>query len=242
MFLSAVTCFFALNGFSQAPQHVATTPVERLSEAWWKQRHEACVELTKRGGVDVIFVGDSITQGWEGGGKATWDKLFAPLKAANFGFSGDRTEHVLWRMEHGEMVGLNPKVIVMMIGTNNIGHGSSTPEQTADGVRAIVAKMQASFKNAKILLLGIFPRGLTPEDGMRMKVAKATELFMGLDDGNHVRFLDIGKFFMRVDGTLRTTMMPDLLHLNAAGYEIWGKAIEPTVREMLGEGIAPSMP
>ncbi len=236
MLLSALSlCSLAFFTLPQTPQHVATTPVDRMGEAWWKQRHEACVEITKKGGVDVMFVGDSITQGWEGEGKATWDKLFAPLKAANFGFSGDRTEHVLWRLEHGEMVGLNPKVIVMMIGTNNIGHGSSTPEQTGDGVRAIVAKMRSSFKDAKILLLGIFPRGLKADDGMRMKVAKATELFQSAADGDHVRFMDIGKFFMRADGTLRTTMMPDLLHLNKGGYEIWGKAIEPTVREMMGK-------
>lgn len=237
MLLSALSlCSLAFMTLPQQPQHVATTPANRLGEAWWKQRHEACVEITKKGSVDVMFIGDSITQGWEGTGKATWDKLFAPLKAANFGFSGDRTEHVLWRLENGEMIGLKPKVIVMMIGTNNIGHGSSDAPKTADGVKAIIAKLRSSFADSRILLLGIFPRGLKADDPARMNVAKATELFKDVADGDQVRFMDIGKFFIRADGTLRNTLMPDLLHLNKDGYEIWGKAIEPTVREMMGRG------
>lgn len=149
-------------------QMVSTTPAHRMGEQWWKERHERCVEATKKGDLDVIFIGDSITQGWEGGGKAAWDKYFGEYKTGNFGFSGDRTEHVLWRMDNGEIVGLQPKVAVMMIGTNNIGHGSSNPEQTAAGVKAIVAKLRAKLPKTKILLLGIFPRGATSEDRMRL--------------------------------------------------------------------------
>lgn len=217
----------------QFPQHVATTPVPQQNQPWWDERHKKCVDLTKKGGIDVVFLGDSITQGWEGGGKKTWDREFAQLNSGNFGFSGDRTEHVLYRLQNGEIVGLDPKLVVMMIGTNNIGHGSSTPQQTADGVRAITKTLWEKLPRAKILLLGIFPRGEQPNDQMRLKVNEATSLFKGLDDGKRVHFLDIGKFFLHQDGTLKMLLMPDALHLNENGYEIWAKAIKRQVTELL---------
>lgn len=216
-------------------QMVSTTPAHRMGEQWWKERHERCVEATKKGDLDVIFIGDSITQGWEGGGKAAWDKYFGEYKTGNFGFSGDRTEHVLWRMDNGEIVGLQPKVAVMMIGTNNIGHGSSNPEQTAEGVKAIVAKLRAKLPKTKILLLGIFPRGATSEDRMRQGTVAATEGFKGIADGKMVHFQDVGQFFMSRDGVLWKSLMPDLLHLTPDGYDIWGKAIAPTLKKLTGE-------
>jgi beta-glucosidase len=218
----------------EIPRHVATTPAHRLSEDWWKQRHEACVATTKRGSVDLVFLGDSITQGWESTGKPTWDEKFAPLRAANFGFSGDRTEHVLWRLENGEILGLSPKLVVIMIGTNNFGHGSSNAGQTADGVRAIVAKLLGGLPGAKILLLGIFPRGAKSEDPMRVAAREASAQFMSLADGKRVFFQDVGRHFVRENGDLRATLMPDLLHLNPSAYAIWGKAIEPEVHRLMG--------
>lgn len=216
-------------------QDVATTPAHRLNEDWWKQRHEQCVETTKKGGVDLVFLGDSITQGWEGPGKATWDVEFAPLKAANFGFSGDRTEHVLWRLANGEIVGLSPKLVMIMIGTNNIGHGSSNATQTARGVKMIVDTLLTKLPKTKILLLGIFPRGEAPNDPMRLAVADATRQFAGLDDRKRVHFLDIGSTFMRGDGTLRTTLMPDRLHLEPDGYALWAKAVRDDVHRLMAD-------
>lgn len=215
------------------PVQVAVTPAERLSEDWWKARHEQCVETTKKGGVDLVFLGDSITQGWEGEGKAVWDREFAPYNAANFGFSGDRTEHVLWRLGHGEIIGLKPKAIVIMIGTNNIGHGSSGPKETADGVRAIVEKLLKDVPSAKILLLGIFPRGQSTEDKMRKDVAEATRLFKPLADDKRVTFLDLGPSFLKPDGTLPQEVFPDFLHLNATGYKLWAEGIKDTLRKLL---------
>ncbi len=215
-----------------APQIVATTPVSREAEAWWRERHARCVEMTKSRAFDVAFLGDSITQGWEGAGKSEWDARFGPLKAANFGFSGDRTEHVLWRLANGEIVGANPKVIVIMIGTNNLGHGSSNPDQTASGVGEIVRKLTSSLPRAKVLLLGIFPRGRAASDRLRLAAEEATEKFKALHDGERVHFLDIGKHFIRADGDLRSFLMPDLLHLAPEGYGIWGKAIQPVVAKL----------
>lgn len=217
------------------PSQVAVTPAHRMGEQWWKDRHAACVAMTQKGGIDVVFLGDSITQGWESTGKDHWAKNFATMKAGNFGFSGDRTEHVLWRLENGEMTGLDSRLVVMMIGTNNVGHGSSNAEQTALGVRAIVAKLKTSLPKAKVLLLGIFPRGEAANDPMRLAVAQATDGFKGVADGKQVRFLDIGEHFTHSSGMLRTLLMPDKLHLSPDGYGIWAKSILPDMHEMLSE-------
>ena len=205
---------------------------DRLNEPWWKDRHEHCVRMTQYGQADVAFLGDSITQGWEDSGVGVWDTEIAPYKAANFGFGGDRTDHVLWRLNNGELIGMHPKVVVLMIGTNNIGQGQ-TPEATADGVKAVVATLLDRLPRTRVLLLGIFPRGATTGDDLRMKVAKATDLFKSCADGRRVVFLDFGSRFLQPDGALPTTMFPDLLHPNAAGYEIWSQAIQPELNQML---------
>src|SRR5437763_1380897 len=146
----------------------AATPSPRKGkdgqpEPGWMKRHEAFVETAKNGGVDVAFFGDSITAGWAGrGGKATWEKEFAPLKAANFGIGGDRTEHVLWRIQNGELDGITPKVIMLMIGTNNSGGNTYSAEDIADGVKAIVGEIKKRSPQTKVLLLAIFPRGEKP--------------------------------------------------------------------------------
>ena len=214
-----------------ADPHVATTPVARDGEAWWVERHAKCVETTKAGGIDLAFLGDSITQGWEG--QPAWETHFAPLKAANFAFSGDRTEHVLWRLANGELVGLSPKLIVIMIGTNNLGHNSSNPQQTADGVKAIVSTLREKIPAAKILLLGIFPRDEKPDGALRTQVAEATSLFKSAADGQNVHFLDIGAKFLNEDGTASKEIMPDFLHLSQKGYDIWASAIAPKVAELM---------
>lgn len=214
---------------------VSVTPAERMAEGWWKDRHAACVATTKRNDFDVAFVGDSITQGWEGGGAAAWNRDFAPLKAANFGFSGDRTEHVLWRLDNGELLGTKAKLVVIMIGTNNVGHGSSNAEQTAQGVSAILGRLAKGLPNAKVLLLGVFPRGEAPNDAGRLAVADISQRISKFHDGKRVFFKDIGPAFIRGDGTLRTLLMPDRLHLNEAGYDIWAQAIRDDVRALLGK-------
>lgn len=213
---------------------VSVTPAHRLGDSWWKTRHDACVELTKQGGHELIFIGDSITQGWEGGGKAVWDEYYGKRKAANFGFSGDRTEHVIWRLENGEMVGLQPKVAVMMIGTNNLGHGSSDAAATALGVRAILAKLHDAMPKTKVLLLGVFPRGADASDRYRQLCADVTGTISGFAS-DRVTFLDIGRHFLTRDGEMWRGLMPDLLHPNANGYAIWAKAMEPTLKSLLGE-------
>ena len=145
------------------PRHVATTPAERLGEQWWRERHEQKVAVTKAGNVELAFLGDSITHSWEGGGKKAWDHYYAGRRAADFGFSGDRTEHVLWRLENGEVEGIKPKVAVLMIGTNNLGNKESV-EDTIAGVKAVVKSLRDKLPETKVLLLAVFPRGAKADD------------------------------------------------------------------------------
>ncbi|HEV3120162.1 MAG TPA: platelet-activating factor acetylhydrolase IB subunit [Gemmataceae bacterium] len=213
------------------PQSDAVKPVSR-SEKGWLQRHIRFVVRAKQGNVDVLFLGDSITQGWETNGAKVWKNRYEPLHAANFGIGGDRTQHVLWRIKDGnELTGIQPKAVVLMIGTNNMG--SNSAEQIADGISAIVQELRSQRPEAKLLLLGIFPRSAKPTDKLRDKIKDVNAIIAKLDDGKNVRYLDIGDKFLEKDGTLSKQIMPDYVHLTARGYEIWADAIQPSLDEML---------
>jgi len=226
--LAPVACTFAAD-------NPAIVPAARNTdkEKWWPARHDAKLKDPKRTEAKVIFFGDSITQGWEGGGKAVWAQSIEPLGAFNLGFSGDRTEHALWRIDNGEFDGTHPKVIVILLGTNNIGHKSSNPEQTAEGMKAIIARLAQKTPEAKILLLGVLPRGAKPDEPLRQQAAEITKLYAGLADGKKVVFLDFNNKFLEADGTMSKDIMPDFLHPNAKGYQIWVDNMLPKLKEML---------
>lgn len=232
-----LTVLLSTSLHAEPPANPATTPVPRPEPAM-QARHARFNEISRQGEAQLVFLGDSITQGWEGAGKQAWEQHFAPLKAANFGIGGDRTEHVLWRLENGNFDGLKPKAIVLMIGTNNTGHqkpgGYQCPaEQTAAGVKAILEKLKAKCPGAKILLLAIFPRGVDGNDAFR-KQNEATNLLIKANaDDKTVFFMDIGQKFLQPDGTLTQEIMPDRLHLSPKGYDIWTEAIEAKVKELL---------
>jgi lysophospholipase L1-like esterase len=213
---------------AQAKGPNTTIPVEKD-----RNRHEEFLKVTKAGGVDLLFVGDSITDGWRGGGKAIWDKNFGPFKPANFGISGDRTEHVIWRMRNGELEGLQPKLVVIMIGTNN--GGDSAPD-VALGIKTIISDIHERCPRAKFLLLGIFPRSEKP-DGARAKneeVNKLISRYAGDLSLGRVSYMDIGPKFLAADGvTLPKDIMPDFLHPNEKGYQIWADAIIDKVKQLM---------
>ena len=194
------------------------------------QAHEKFVQIAKEGKTDLLFLGDSITAGW-GGQKGIWEKEFGAYKPANFGIGGDRTQHVLWRIENGELEGIKPKVVMLMIGTNNVG--SDEPEATAKGVTKIVQTIRQKLPDAKILLLAVFPRGEKPDYSGRVKNTAVNDIIAKLDDQKHVYFLDIGSKFLEPDGTLTKEIMPDLLHLSAKGYQIWADAVGPKLKELM---------
>jgi len=209
----------------------AAVPVPRKDLGWVK-RQEQFNARVKQGHVDLIFIGDSITQGWEGAGKDVWKEFYGKRNAVNLGIGGDQTQHVLWRLANGNIKGISPKLAVIMIGTNNT-HGSK-PEDIAAGVKAIVEKLRKDLPQTKVLVLAIFPRGPNNQDRLRQLVGKTNELLAKVGDGKTVRYLDLGPKFLEKDGTLSKEIMPDLLHLSPKGYRIWAEGIEPAVAEAVG--------
>jgi len=209
-------------------------PQGRPAREQYHWREERCKALAQAGGFDVMFIGDSITQDWENRGRAVWEKKIAPLKAANFGFNGDCTEQVLWRLAHGNLEGrLNPAVIVLMIGTNNTDYQKDKPEHIAAGVSTIVTKLHHRFPKAQLLLLGIFPRGAKPDDSARINNDAANKLLAQLDGYSNTHYMNINVQFLEKDGTISTEIMPDFLHLSAKGYQIWANAILPQINDIL---------
>jgi lysophospholipase L1-like esterase len=213
----------------ESKTHSAVTPANRDG-----QRHRAFNERVKQGNVDLIFIGDSITQGWEGAGRGVWEAYYGNHNAVNLGISGDRTQHVLWRLENGNIDGIEPNVAVVMIGTNNLHGNRNTVEETADGVVAICKKLRADLPNTKILLLAIFPRDQYPGK-LRSKVVVTNKLISKIADSKVIHYLDIGERFLEADGSISKEVMPDYLHLSEKGYKIWAQAMEPKLAELMGE-------
>ena len=202
-------------------------------------RHEGYVADAKKGGIELLFIGDSITDGWRwgSGGSKIWPQAYASRHAANFGIGYDRIQNVLWRVENGELEHINPKAVVLLIGTNNAGNEdngrprNTTPE-IIEGISNLVRQIQSRLPQSKILLLGIFPRGET-NDPVREQVRAVNAGISRLDDRVKIKFLDLGKQFLSPDGTLPRGLFPDLLHPDEKGYQIWADAMEPTLAELL---------
>jgi beta-glucosidase len=214
---------------------VSITPAERFSEAWWKTRWDAKVIETKEAKrPELVFLGDSITQGWEGGGKAVWTEHYEKYRPLNLGFSGDRTEHLLWRLKNDEdsLKKLHPKVAVIMIGTNNTGHQQRPAADTTAGVKAILDEVQAVWPTTKILVLAIFPRGADANDKLRKLNDEINTQVAKFADNKTIYFQDVSPAFLAPDGTLPREIMPDLLHPNTKGYELWAAALDPKLKEL----------
>lgn len=212
-------------------------PVPQSADAksWWQQRFAQKAELVKKGGSEVVFIGDSITHFWEGAGAKVWAKHFAKYNALNLGYSADRTEHVLWRIAHGELDGYKAKVIVLMIGTNNTGHRLQveTAADTILGVRAILKAISEKQPQAKIILLPIFPRGRDLNDAMRQRNTVVNNEIMRYADGENIFWCDFTEQFLTADGVLPLGIMRDRLHPGEQGYEIWASAVAPMIDNVL---------
>jgi Lysophospholipase L1 and related esterases len=225
--------------FAQAPATKvdASAPLPKRANARFYELHAANLKRAKQP-MGVLFLGDSITEGWSRVPEI-WSKYYGEWQPANFGIGGDQTQHVLWRIEDGELDGVKPKVVVLMLGTNNTG--THTAEEIAAADTKIVRLIQKKIPDVKILLLGIFPRGYRMSrtgvsDGWeeRMKIIKAVNVELAkLDDGSSIRFLDIGETFLDENGQIPADVMPDQLHPNAKGYEIWAEAMHPLLTEMM---------
>jgi len=203
-------------------------------------RHKQFLTIVAKGEADVIFLGDSITQGWEGAGKKAWTDNFAPLKAVNLGIGGDQTGHVIWRITEGkELEPIKPKAAVIMIGTNNTGGHSAA--QIAGGIKAIIEELRKQKPEMKILLLGVFPRAggvkkedtVAPAEKLNPKIKAINDIISKFDDGKMVFYKDIGAKFLNAEGGLEKKVMPDLLHLSPAGYDIWAASIKEDLAKLL---------
>ena len=204
-------------------------------------RHQTFVDIAKKGNIDLLFVGDSITdwfywplRGGEATGGKVWEANFAPLKPANFAIAGDTTQGVLWRLQNGELEGFKAKLIVLMLGTNNTA--SNPVGQIIDGDRLIVEEFKKQQPQAKVLVLGIFPRN-NARNPQQTPILNATikAINIGLSqlaDNKQVFYMDIGDKFL-VDGLVPADIMADGLHPTAKGYQIWADAILPTVKKLM---------
>jgi lysophospholipase L1-like esterase len=223
------------------PAVPADRPAPR-TDANSKLAHEQLLDKARRGGIDLYFVGDSITRRWGATDYpaflAHWQSQFHGWNAANFGWGGDTTQNILWRLENGELDGVNPKVVVLLAGTNNVG--TTVPpggyeEKAADiarGVGAIVQTIRTKAPRATILLMGIFPRNDNIE--VMPTIRSINARLAALADGRQIRFLDISDRLADANGRLRPGMSPDGLHLAIPGYDAWADALRPHLTELLG--------
>lgn len=227
------------------PDNNAIVPVPKLEKDSydWDARHAAILRLAKSRDPEVVMIGDSITHFWGGEpespgvkarGPKSWNRLFSGTPVLNLGYGWDRTQNVIWRLDHGEFDGLHPSLVVINIGTNNFSGTkncrASTPAETAQGIREIVLRVRAKAPTAKVVLTGVFPRG-KPQDPVRTQIRSLNEILAKEWSGvKGVTFSDPGAEFLRADGTIPAELMPDGLHPSEKGYEIWEKALGPFVR------------
>ncbi|RYY73952.1 MAG: mucin-desulfating sulfatase [Gammaproteobacteria bacterium] len=215
-----------------------TTPSPRTREyPWmsvetWNRMHAEDVEVAKNGDVDLLFIGDSITAGWN---RNIWQKTFSQYRPANFGIGGDHTGNVLWRLEHGDKGKLKPKVVVLLIGVNNFGHLNETPQQVFEGVKKVVKRIRKNYPSAKILVNAIFPFEASPSSPKRLLVKETNSLISKLDDNKYIFVKDYGPLFLHENGNLSKELMGDFLHPSYKGYQIWADAMLPDIQQLMAK-------
>lgn len=242
--LLAAVALFAFAGASLAQTDLPTGPAPKgkpSEPGWgfwtaaptaWFPTHKGNVDQAKKGGINVVFLGDSITKGWSGAGKEIWEATYKPLGAANFGIGADSTRQVLWRIENGTVDGITPKVVVLMIGTNNLyaDNNSGTNEEIAQGIEEIVKRLRVKLPATKVIVIGILPR----ENGkFAARIDAINAIAAKLDDGKSVRFLDLTSKFQEPNGTVKADLYTkDLVHLQKPGYEVISASLLPLVEEL----------
>ena len=202
-----------------------------MSLSTWYDMHAEDVALATEGSAPLLFIGDSITQGWNGKGQSQWEEYFAPLGAVNFGIGGDTTQNLLWRLKFGATENLDPEAVILLIGTNNLSFTKDNPETIAAGVITVVDALTISYPNADILLMGVFPRSEKATHKHRGQINRINGIISQLESRDRVTYLDITKKLAESDGSLSKEVMPDFLHLSEEGYRRWREAILPWVTQ-----------
>ncbi|MDB6168402.1 MAG: GDSL-like Lipase/Acylhydrolase [Verrucomicrobia bacterium] len=222
----------------------ASAPFPGKDDGSFLARHAKFLERARAGPIGLLFLGDSITAHWANV-PHIWNAYFGQYAPANFGSASDATQNILWRIEHGELDGIHPRVVVLMAGTNNTAGNSATEIFSAE--KKIVDLVLKKISGAKVLLLGILPRGVrrnkdgsidTGEERMRI-IREVNAGLATLDDGAAVRFLDFGDRFLGQDGRIPFSLMPDQLHPSAAGYQLWADAMNPLLESMMRDRANP---
>ncbi len=203
-----------------------------VNSRWWFARHENFLSQARNGNIRVLFLGDSITDLWQGEGRPVWHSNFAPLAAANFGIGGDKVENVLWRVRNGELDRIAPRVVVLLIGTNNLG--SNSVEDILATQLELIVEIHRHLPKTKVLLLGVFPRVDSWSKDFRGNIEPINQGLARLADGHFIHFLNIGDLFKSPAGGISPKIMHDGLHLTEKGYEIWAGAMLPTLKRLLG--------
>ena len=213
-----------------------TNPTPRTIEySWmpvsaWDKMYAEDIAVAEQGGVDLLFVGDSITAGWNW---EIWQKNFAQYNPANFGIGGDHTGNLLWRLKYGHAEKLNPKAVVLLIGVNNFGHLNETPEQVFQGIKANLTLLRRIYPNAKILVNGVFPFEESAQSPKRALVKKVNAMIAKLNDNKHVFVKDYGAIFLQADGNIAKELMSDFLHPTPKGYQVWADTMLPDIKKLI---------
>lgn len=239
--LSAIasTALILASAFSFASENLTpsgTNPTPRTKEfSWmsvdaWNKMYAEDIAVADQGGVDLLFVGDSITAGWNWD---IWQKNFSQYHPANFGIGGDHTGNLLWRLKYGHAEKLKPKAVVLLIGVNNFGHLNETPKQVAEGITATVKLLRKIYPNAKILVNGVFPFEEQATSPKRTMVKETNTLVAKLNDNKHIFVKDYGSLFLQPDGSISKDVMGDFLHPTAKGYQIWVDAMLPDIQKLM---------
>jgi len=223
---------------SPPAKRLSTTPTPRTENPGWMKIVERQAAAAKPGKWDLVLIGDSITAGWQSGAPSQiWANHFPAYRPLNLGIAADKTENVLWRLAFpGTLEGYQPKLFILMIGTNNTGHrfGTETADDTAQGVRAILDTLATKAPGSRVLLLAIFPRG---EAIKRQRNDEVNRQIEKLADNQKVFWLDLSQHFLESDGTLSKRLFQDEkpypIHLSAEGYEVWAKSMQPKIEELM---------
>lgn len=214
------------------PTHSATIPTKSPKD-WWLRYHNRYNDLAKQGNIDLLFIGDSITNNWTDAGRDVYKQFYAHRNVAHFGVNSDTTQNVLWRLDHTDYSNLKPKLVILMIGTNNSGSNTST--EIAQGITAIAQRIRKYMPQSKLLILGIFPRGEKPTNPLRLVNVGTNSIIKYLHNNDMIHYLDIGDAFLTKDGILTKQISPDSVHLTPRGYSLWANAIEPKVIQLMNE-------
>lgn len=236
-FFFLTTILLTACGAPDAPKPLSIQPVVHTAEwavEWWGPRHEAKLLEKEQAAepIEIVLLGDSITHGWESEGQNVWDNYFGTYQTLNLGFGGDRTEHVLWRLQNGAVDDIAPDLLMLMIGTNNTGHRLEPTGDTILGIQTILDELETRLPETDILLLAIFPRGETPDNAERLRNNAINVSLAKMTKSKRVHYRDIGAIFTQEDGTISQDIMPDLLHLSPKGYTLWAEAIKADVEKL----------